>query len=101
MDKDALLNTQIQEIPTTVALGDSFNIKAASTFTQQVVNGKTIYDTQYLDKKMGITINVWDKTAQTLLNGQELMGISYEINGTTYYYIIDSNNQKYKASIEL
>ena len=23
------------------------------------------------------------------------------INGTTYYYIIDSNNQKYKASIEL
>lgn len=85
VDKDALLNTQIQEIPTTVALGDSFNIKAASTFTQQVVNGKTIYDTQYLDKKMGITINVWDNTAQTLLNGQELMGISYEINGTTYY----------------
>ena len=38
---------------------------------------------------MGITINVWDNTAQTLLNGQELMGISYEINGTTYYYIID------------
>lgn len=85
VDKDALLNTQIQEIPTTVALGDSFNIKAASTFTQQVVNGKIIYDTQYLDKKMGITINVWDNTAQTLLNGQELMGISYEINGTTYY----------------
>ena len=27
VDKDALLNTQIQEIPTTVALGDSFNIK--------------------------------------------------------------------------
>lgn len=83
--KEAILDTRIQEIPTTIALGDSFNIKASSIFTQQVVNGNTIYDTQYLDKKMGITINIWDNTAQALLNGHELMGICYEINGITYY----------------
>lgn len=85
VNKDAILDTKIQEIPTTIGLGDDFNIKVSSTFTQQLVNEKTIYDTQYLDKKMGITINIWSVANATLLNGQEIMGITYEINGTTYY----------------
>ena len=85
VNKDAILDTKIQEIPTTIGLGDDFNLKVSSTFTQQVVNGKTIYDTQYLGKKMGITINIWSVANATFLNGQEIMGITYEINGTTYY----------------
>ncbi len=85
VNKDALLSTTIQEVPATLNLGENFNMKVASTFTQQVINGKTIYDTQYLDKKMGITINIWSKENSTFMNGQELMGVTYEINGTTYY----------------
>ena len=85
VNKDAILDTKIQEIPTTIGLGDDFNIKVSSTFQQQLVHEKTIYDTQYLDKKMGITINIWSVANATLLNGQEIMGITYEINGTTYY----------------
>lgn len=62
------------------------------------------------DSSKGINeaANNYLKNVKLTQNGEEISKEiiiksikSSVINGTTYYYIIDSNNQKYKASIEL
>ena len=64
------------------------NLTVTTDFEQSIVNSKTIYDTHYFDKKMGIKISIYDSNGNRL-NNDSLLGVSFKLNGTTYYPRID------------
>lgn len=87
-DKDATINVNAETDKRTVYLGDKFNLTVTTEFTQDVINSKTVYDTQYFDKKMGIKISIYDSSGNRL-NSDTLLGVSFTLNGIKYYPRID------------
>mgnify|MGYP005755535525 CR=1 FL=1 len=70
--------------------GDSTNLNLTTNFTQPSIGSLPIIDTTYLDKKTGIRLTILDSNNQTL-NSNSLLGLSYEVNGTTYYPRMDGS----------
>ncbi len=55
-NKEAKIKLQADLSPTTLYLGNIDYLNVKTKFTQTVVDSKTIFDTQYFDKKLGIRI---------------------------------------------
>lgn len=89
INKDAIIHVNAEILPNdTVYLGDKFNLNVTTDFEQKVIQSKVIYDTQYFDQKMGIKISIFDHN-ENQLNSDSLLGITFTLDGVTYYPRID------------
>lgn len=79
-------------IDKTAYLGESINLDVTTDFKQSIVNSKTIYDTEYFEKKMGIMITFYDINGNQL-SLDSLFGINFEIDGQKYYPRIDGTTR--------
>jgi hypothetical protein len=91
-NKDATIDVSAQLENSSLYRGSKDNLTVTANFTQSVVNSKTIYDTNYFDKKMGIKISIFDNNGNRL-NSDSLLGVSFKLNGTTYYPRIDGTTR--------
>ena len=92
LDKEATINVDGTIEPETIYLGDDINLNVTTTFTQELIGTKTIYDTQYFDKKLGIKISIYDINGNRL-NNDSLLGINFELDGRYYYPRIDGTTR--------
>ena len=90
-DKDSTINIS-GNIDKTAYLGDSINLDVTTDFKQEIVNSKTIYDTEYFEKKMGIMLTIYDINGNKL-SLDSLFGINFEIDGQKYYPRIDGTTR--------
>ena len=91
-NRNATIEVNAQANPTTIYLGNSFDLDVTTAFKQTVVNSKIIYDTQYFDKKLGIKISLYDSNGNRL-NNDSLLGINFELDGKLYYPRIDGTTR--------
>lgn len=91
-DKQATIEVDASIAPETVYLGNPINLNVTTTFTQALLGSKTIYDTQYFDKKLGIKISIYDSNGNRL-NNDSLFGINFELDGQYYYPRIDGTTR--------
>ena len=87
-DKEAKINVDASVSEKIVYLGNKFTLTVTTEVTQDIINSKTIYDTQYFDNKMGIKISIYDN-AGNRLNNDSLLGVSFTLDGVKYYPRID------------
>jgi len=92
LDKQATIEVDATIAPETVYLGNPINLNVSTTFTQEILGTKTIYDTQYFDKKLGIKISIYDKDGNRLSN-DSLLGINFELDNQYYYPRIDGTTR--------
>ena len=91
-NRDATIKLSGELTPETLYLGNTLNLNVTTNFTQTVVNSKTVYDTQYFDKKLGIKISVYDNNGNRL-NSDSLFGVNFELDGKLYYPRIDGTTR--------
>ena len=73
-------------------LGQKLGLDVVTDFDQLIVNSKTVYDTHYFDKKLGIKISIYDSNGKRL-NNDTLLGVNFELNGERYYPRIDGTTR--------
>ena len=73
-------------------LGNDISLGVTTDFTQQVLDSRVIFDTQYFDKKMGIKLTFFDVNGNALQN-DSLLGIYFSIDGVNYYPRIDGTTR--------
>ena len=91
-NKDATIKVEGTVEPETLYLGNTANLNVITNFTQTVVNSKTVYDTQYFDKKLGIKISIYDSNGNKL-NNDSLLGVNFELDGQLYYPRVDGTTR--------
>ncbi len=90
--KDATIKLSGNLNPETLYLGNTLNLNVVTNFTQTVVNSKTVYDTQYFDKKLGVKISIYDNNGNRL-NSDSLFGVNFELDGKLYYPRVDGTTR--------
>lgn len=91
-NKEAKIKLQADLSPTTLYLGNIDYLNVKTKFTQTVVDSKTIFDTQYFDKKLGIKITIIDRDGNQL-SSDTLFGINFELDGKRYYPRFDGTTR--------
>lgn len=91
-DKEATIEVDGTVNPEVIYLGNPINLNVTTKFTQAVLGTKTIYDTQYFDKKLGIKISIYDSSGNRL-NSDSLFGINFELDNQYYYPRIDGTTR--------
>ena len=91
-NQDATIKLNGSINPTTVYLGNKADLNVETSFTQTVVDSKTIYDTQYFDKKLGIKISIYDLDGNRL-SIDSLLGVNFELDGQKYYPRVDGTTR--------
>ena len=91
-DKQATIEVEGTVNPEVIYLGNPINLNVTTKFTQAVLGTKTIYDTQYFDKKLGIKISIYDSNGNRL-NNDSLFGINFELDNQYYYPRIDGTTR--------
>lgn len=89
-DRDATIEVNAQLDKNIVYLGNQFTLTITTDFTQDIIDSKIIYDTQYFDDKMGVKLTVYDNNGNKL-NGDSLLGVSFELDGIKYYPRMDGS----------
>lgn len=92
LDKQATIEVDATIDPETIYLGNPINLNVTTSFTQEIIGTKTIYDTQYFDKKLGIKISIYDNNGNRL-NNDSLLGINFELDNQFYYPRIDGTTR--------
>ena len=69
---------------TNIYPGDVVDLTVETDFIQKTSGGKTIYDTSYFDKQLGIKISILDASGN-VVNGASLLGVTYTLDGVDYY----------------
>ncbi len=92
VNQDATIKLNGSIEPTTVYLGNPLNLSVETTFTQNIVDSKKVYDTQYFDKKLGIKISIYDINGNKL-NIDSLLGVNFELDGQKYYPRVDGTTR--------
>ena len=91
-NQDATIKLDSSINPTTIYLGSKADLNVETSFTQTIIDSKTIYDTQYFDKKLGIKISIYDLDGNRL-NVDSLLGVNFELDGQKYYPRVDGTTR--------
>ena len=91
-NQDATIKLNASIEPATIYLGNQIDLNVETKFNQTVVVSKTIYDTQYFDKKLGIKISIYDNDGNRL-GIDSLLGINFELDGKKYYPRVDGTTR--------
>ena len=89
---EATIKLDANLAPETLYLGKTLDLNVITKFTQVIVDSRTVYDTSYFDKKLGIKISIYDSNGNHL-NLDSLFGINFELNGKLYYPRIDGTTR--------
>ena len=89
---DATIKLNANINPTILYLGKTANLNVKTEFMQNIINSKTVYDTQYFDKKLGIKISIYDNE-NNRINIDSLLGVYFELDGKKYYPRIDGTTR--------
>ncbi len=73
-----------------VYIGDTVTLNLTGNFTQPVVNSLPVVDTSHFNKKPGVKLTVYNSSGNQL-NNSSLLGLSYEVDGITYYPRMDGS----------
>ena len=73
-----------------IYIGDTATLNLTGNFTQPIVNTLPVVDTSHFNKKPGIKMTIYDKNGNQL-NNSSLLGISYEVDGISYYPRMDGS----------
>ena len=84
------LNGNIDKNP--LYLGQKLGMNISTKFNQLIIDSKTVYDTHYFDKKLGIKISIYDSNGERL-NNDTLLGVNFELDGIKYYPRIDGTTR--------
>ena len=88
VDKEGTVDVTAILEQNVVYLGNTFNVDIETLFVQQYINSKIIYDTNSFDKKLGMSISFFNDSG-VRLTGDELLGVSFIIDGIRYYPRLD------------
>lgn len=91
-DKEAVILADASLSKESIYLKQNVYLNVTTDFTQSVVDSKTIYDTQYFDKKLGVKISIYDNEG-TLLTNSSLLGVYFELDGEKYYPRFDGTTR--------
>ena len=89
---EATIKLDANLAPETLYLGKTLDLNVITKFTQVIVDSRTVYDTSYFDKKLGIKISIYDSNGNHL-NLDSLFGINFELDGKLYYPRIDGTTR--------
>jgi len=87
-DHDASVNVTGTISKNEIYAGEFFLLDLDTVYTQTKVGGSTVYDTRFLDYKMGLKIYLKNSQGQ-IVSGTSLLGLYYKIAGVNYYPNID------------
>ena len=91
-EEEATIEVTGESSPETLYLGNKLDLNVTTNFTQSVIDSKTIYDTHYFDKKLGIKISIYDSNGNRL-NNDSLLGVNFELDRKLYYPRIDGTTR--------
>lgn len=91
-NRDGVIDVNATIENPTIYLGNDIDLEVTTEFTQTIVDSKTIYDTQYFEKKMGIVITIFDNNGNQL-NGDTLLGTTFILDGQNYYSRVDESTR--------
>lgn len=83
-NKDPILELNSSLLSNNVYLGDNIYLNVRTNFTQSTVEGNLVVDTNYQNYRPGLKITMFDSLGRKV-TGPNLMGISYKLDGKTYY----------------
>lgn len=89
-NKQATIDVTAQTNTNKIYLGKTINLNVTTDFKQSIVDSKTVYDTNYFDKKMGIKLSIYDSNGNKL-NSDSLLGISFTLDDINYYPRVDGS----------
>lgn len=88
--KDSIINLTATVSPTTVYLGDKFNLDIATSYEQVVVDGAIVSDTTFFDYQMGLRITIIDHD-DNQLGIDSLLGIRFKLDDEYYMPRVDGS----------
>lgn len=91
-NRDALINVSANLDRDILYRGKEATLIVTTDFKQDIVNSKTIYDTEFFGNKMGIKLSIYDNNGNRL-NSDSLLGVYFELEGTKYYPRIDGTTR--------
>lgn len=91
-DQDALVGITASLSKQNIYIKEATNLIVNTNFTQAAVGGVTIHDTTYYYKKLGLKLSVYDEN-NNQLNGASLLGVTFTLNGITYYPRMDGTTR--------
>lgn len=72
--------------------GSKAYLNVLTNYVKPVINNVEINDTTYDDQKLGIKLTIYDSN-DNIVSGASLLGLSFELNGKTYYPRIDGTTR--------
>ena len=91
-NRKALIEMTTSLSKSNIYIKESTNLTVTTNFLQPQINGVTIHDTTFFDKKLGIKISVFDEN-NNQLNGASLLGVTFTLGGITYYPRMDGTTR--------
>ena len=91
-NRDGVINVNAVISEPIIYLGNDINVDITTEFAQTIVDSKTIFDTQYFEKKMGIVITLFDNNGNQL-TGDTLLGTTFILDGQNYYPRVDGSTR--------
>lgn len=73
-----------------IYVGDSVTLNLTTDFKQPIINSIQITDTTYFNNRLGAKISIYDSN-NNQLNNSSLLGLTYELDGITYYPRMDGS----------
>lgn len=83
-DKEAVINLDANLSNNILYIGQSIDLTATTTFSQQSIGNITIIDTNYYEKRLGIKLSLYNSDNE-IVNGAGLLGTAFEYDGGRYY----------------
>ena len=89
-NQDAVIDIEGDLSKNPIYIGEDTELELTTNFIQSSASGATVVDTTYLDKRLGIYITIFDSN-NNQLNNSSLLGLTYELDGVTYYPRMDGS----------
>lgn len=86
IELDATLNN------TDIYPGNQTSLNIITNFVKPIFNNVEVNDTTFDDQKLGIKLTIFDAN-NNVVSGASLLGLSFELNGKTYYPRIDGTTR--------
>ena len=90
INKDSVINLSAVVNPTTVYLGDKFNLNVTISYEQALVGSIRVSDTRYFDYQMGLRIIILDSEGNQL-GVDSLLGLRFKLDDVYYMPRVDGS----------
>ena len=92
VNKDAVIDVNGSLSSNNIYIGEPVTLNVTTDFIQSAINSNVILDTSYFDSKLGIMLTIYDSSGN-IVNGTSLLGVTFTLNGVTYYPRVDGTTR--------